>query len=805
MTGQKRTTAPSVRSAAKRRRPRKILPKKMMRDIGRHKMQFVSIFLMAFLAIFIYTGIGGEWRGLRRIVDDFYTDTNLADVFIFGAGFSQDQADEVAKIDGIANVERRTIIDATKKNADNEKLAKDTNLALHFVEKNEISKLYLLEGKPFDINDENGIWVAERFTNANNLKVGDKIKLSAIGMDCEKEIRGIICGPEYVYMSPDTGMTPDFQENGFAYLSYKAFPMPDNFIYSTLLIEVNASAKDLEDKIDLALDGKYTAYLEQSDHPSVALFENEINQHKMMADIFPLVFLAVALLTMMTTMTRIVNNQRIQIGTLKAMGFKKGTILFHYVSYGFFLSLTGSIAGCFAGPVTLPQLFYPSMSSFYTLPNWQPSYHISFILVSAVSVALCTAVTYSACAKHLKDTPANTLRPKTPKSVKHSFIEKTVIWKNAGFNTQWNLRDATRNKTRSVMAIIGVLGCTSLLVCAFGMNDSMTLLKDWQYNTIYLFETKLTVDPAATGEQIQNVIEAMHGQTVMERAIEIRVNGVKKLANITVTDNTTLLQPTDSARRPISLPEDSVSLTAKIASVLGIKVGDTVEWHIYGGGESDKTVGELQDDNSLADQSVWKKADISAMHRNPSTQGLIMSREVYESFGYIYRPTAILTAEKTSSNHDGISSAASTSQIISGWDDLTEAMMIMVYLLIAGAALLSIVALYNLGLLSFTEMERDMATLKVIGMKTKKLRKLLLTQNIWFSFIGYILGIPCGLALIGTITTSSGDTFDFPVELTAHTAAISFSITFGLSIFVSLLFSKKIKRLDMVESLKSIE
>ena len=788
----------TVQPKAKTRLPKKILPRKMARDIAGHKMQFVSIFLMAFLAVFIYTGIGGEWRGLRKISDDFYDETNLADVFIFGAGFSSEQADEVMNIDGVSNVERRTIIDAVAKKADNDKLEKDATLALHFVEKNETSKMHLIEGDDFATNDEDGIWVAERFTDANNLTIGDKIKLSYMGMEIEREIRGIILSPEYVYMDVGEGMTPDFQENGYAYLSYKSFPMPDYFVYSTLLVETETSAKDMESKIHAALDGKYTAYLEQSDHPSVALFDNEINQHKMMADIFPIVFLLVALLTMMTTMTRIVNNQRIQIGTLKAMGFRKSTILFHYVSYGFFLSLTGSLAGCIVGPITLPQLFYPSMSSFYTLPEWEPSYHASFIVISLLSVVLCTAVTYGACAKHLKDTPAKTLRPKAPKTAKHSIIEKTALWKRAGFVTQWNLRDATRNKTRSIMAIIGVLGCTALLVCAFGMNDSMTLLKEWQYETIYRFETKLTVDPAASDEQIQNIIDEVNGQSVMESAIEIRVNGTKKLANITVTDNTTLIQPTDSARRPISLPSDAVSMTSKIASVLKVKLGDKIEWHIYGGGE-DST------DGTDSSDSVWKGAEITAMHRDPSTQGLMMTREVYESYGYTYKPTAILTAEKVTADYDGITSAASTSQITGGWDDLTEAMLIMVYLLIAGAALLSVVVLYNLGLLSYTEMERDMATLKVIGMKTKKLRKLLLTQNIWFSVIGYIIGTPIGLALIDAITTSSGDTFDFPLELTFGTALISFVITFGLSISVSLLFSQRIKRLNMVESLKSIE
>ena len=182
-----------------------------------------------------------------------------------------------------------------------------------------------------------------------------------------------------------------------------------------------------------------------------------------------------------------------------------------------------------------------------------------------------------------------------------------------------------------------------------------------------------------------------------------------------------------------------------------------------------------------------------------------MPREVFEELGYTFKATSIVTAEAVSEQYDGVSAVLSTSQIIAGWNDLTEAMLTMVYILIAGAAILSIVVLYNLGLLSFTEKERDMATLKVMGMKTKKLRGLLLTQNIWFSVIGFLSGLPCGIWLIKVMTDSSGETFDFPIQLTVTTALFACVITFGLSIFVSLLFSKKIKRLDMVESLKTME
>ena len=756
-----------------------MLFKKMLRDIGKHKTQFISIFIMAFLALFIYAGIGGEWRGLRKSADTFYNNTNLADVFVYGSNFDDDALSAVKNISDVNAVSRRTEIPSIA-GFDN-----DPEIALYFYESDEISKPFLVEGKEFDPNDADGVWLCKRFTDAKDLKVGDFIELSFLGQKIKKEIKGVIYSSEAVYLAQAEGLVPDFGSKGYAYLSQKAFPIPEMFAYSTLLIKTEKPS-EVESQISKALDGKYAVYLEQENHPSVALFNNEINQHKMMADIFPVVFLLIALLTMMTTMTRMVAAQRIQIGTLKALGFKKKSIMLHYVSYGFVLTLVGSVSGLVVGPLTLPKLFYPSMSGFYTMPEWIPAYDSSFFVMTFITLALCTLVTYLAVRKELAGNVSETLRPKAPKHIKHGIIEKLAFWKKLSFNLQWNFRDAARNKLRSLMAIIGVFGCTALLVCAFGMNDSIKDLKNWQYEKIDQFESKLTVDEAATPEQLQTVKDSVNGEEIMESAIEVRSGNKKTSVNVRVTDNTTLISATDVNLKNISLPEDGVSITMRTAGVLGVQVGDEIEWHLYG-------------------SENWVASKIAAIYREPTMQGLSMEKGHFETYDYIFKSTAILSAQTVTEKYDGIATVLSTDDILDGWDSMTEGMNIMIFLLIAAAAILSIVVLYNLGLLAFAEMERDMATLKVMGMKTGKLRGLLLTQNLWFSLVGFAAGIPGGLWLIYVMVESSGDSFDFPIQLHFFTAAMSFAITFGLSIFVNLLFSRKIKKLNMVESLKAME
>jgi putative ABC transport system permease protein len=747
----------------------------MFRDMGCHKSQFISIFLMAFLAIFIYTGVGGEWRGLQKSVDEYYETSNLADIFVYGNNITKEQEMAVLNLEGVTDVARRMELSAT--------ILNEKTLYLYFVEDDNISKPYIAAGSTFDLNDTEGLWLDKRFADSNGIKVGDTINATVSGLKFSKTVRGLIYFPEQVYESGSDSMQPDFSKFGYAYLSYKAFPVPDYLTYSTLLIKGDVQ----EGAVAEALDNQYSVYLEKKDHASVSMFQNEVSQHKMMGDIFPVVFLLIALLTMMTTMTRLVSNQRIQIGTLKALGFKKGAITWHYVAYGFALSLFGAVLGLILGPLIIPRLFLPSMSSFYTIPKWQiASNEPVYYAVSIALVLLCTAVSFLACRRHLSETPADTLRPKAPKAIRHGLFERTRLWVKIGFNAQWNIRDATRNKIRSFMAIVGVFGCTTLIVCALSMNDAMNDLKKWQYETVNIYESKLQLDSTITDEQIQNIMTDVSGEAIIEESIEIRYKSNKKTGTLRVTDGTTLIVPTDYRMNPIILPTKGVSITGKVSEALGVKKGEVLEWHIYG-------------------DSDWHESVVSAIYREPVNQGITMNREQFEKYGFKWKPTAILSARTVSGKYDGVESITLTSESIKGWDELTEAVFIMVYLLIVAAAILSVVVLYNLGLLSFTEMERSLATLKVMGLKSGNLRNLLLTQNLWFSVIGFAFGIPGGLKLTEIICSYSGESFDFPISSHPRTLLISFVFTFGLSIIVNLMFSSKIRRLNMVEALKAME
>ena len=756
-----------------------MLKKKMIRDILQHKAQFISIFLMAFLGVFVFTGISGEYIGLEDNVNDYYEETNLADGWIYSYYLNDLFLYQVDILGPTTQMERQLVVDSI---ADFEN---DPEITLHFVENNTISKFYLLEGEALNINDSDGVWLDKNFADAKQLKVGDRITFESQGYTINKEIKGLGYSPEYIYYSSSDSIIPDYTKIGFAYMSYKAFP-EDTIPYNVLNVKFDGSPDTYYKLLDYRLNGYYSSFVKQSDHPSVYQFSEEIAKHKMMANIFPIVFIIVALLILLTTLTRIITHQRTQIGILKANGFKNTTLVLHYISYGFWLVFAGSILGLILGPMIIPPLFYPPMIKTYTLPLWSPSWNMSFIYLIVLMTIFSILVSYYAVSSISNEKPSDAIKPKIPKVSTSGFIERLNIWKRLSFNFRWNYRDIKRNKLRSIMTIIGVMGCSALLIGAFGLYDDLNDVKTWEYDEINHYESKLIIDDDATISQIDEALHDVNGDKIMETSIEIESSDTKKLASLLVLNKTDLITPTDKEKNKIEIGNNEVSISQKMADMLNVGIGDNVKWHIMG---LDK----------------WVNTKIDKIHADPISQGLIMSQDKLEELGLNYTPTSIITSQHINKTYAGFKTINTIEDIEKDWDEISQTMWLFIYILSFFASVLAVIVLYNLGLLSFTEIEREIATLKVLGFKSNALRKLLLTQNIVFTTIGFILGMPLGFYILNLIWSSSGTSFYVVPSLTLTNIILSATITFSLSILVNLMFSNKIKNLKMVESLKSRE
>ena len=762
-----------------------MLFRKMLRDFKDHKAQFLSIFLMALIGVFAFTGISGEVVGMVEVSSSYYEDTNLADGWIYGEEIGDDVFSDIKSMDEIKDAQREMVVDTVAN------YSSDPDITLHIVEgKQNISKFYLFKGEDFNPNDEEGIWIDKRFADGRNLDIGDEITLKFDGKEVSKTVRGIMYSPEYVYYIQEGSLLPDFSQVGFAYMPSKGADF--DIEYNTIALDAyeDLDEKDFKSALEETLGQKaYVQYVDRDNNVGIKTLQDEIDQHKMFSGIFPAIFVLVSLLTLVTTMSRVISAQRMQIGTLKAMGYSNKSIVLHYLSYGFVLSLLGSAIGLVIGPLTIPYLFYPTMSSTYSLPSWGPSWDISFFFVAGLMVISSVLISYISVKGISDENPAETIRPKAPKLVSSGLIERTKIWERFSFNERWNYRDAKRNKTRAIMSVFGVFACALLVMSAFGMVDSINDVEDWQYNQIYNFNSKLILEENITDSQLDHILDETGGEGIREEAIELKYKGIKKTGTLTVMNDSEYYKVTDANRNYIHLDPDGIAISDKMSEVLGLKVGDKVRWHVAG-------------------NPKWIDSEITETYSIPFGQGLIMSPKTFDREGgdeYNYSSNVVLTKKNVNKNYTGVSSITTMDDIRSGWSIMTEPMDMMVSVLTTFAIVLAVVVLYNLGLLSFTEIQRELATLKVLGFNSKSLRRLLLTQNLWFSTIGFILAIPGAYILMGIMMGSTGDEYCFPINIYLWNFVVSFLITFGLSVLVNLAFSRKIKKVNMVESLKSNE
>lgn len=734
---------------------------------------------MAFFAVFIFTGVSEESFGLEDNANQFYEDTNLADGWIYSPFLNDLFLEQVYLLGATTQMERQVVVDSEADFEDR------PDVTLHFVENNTISKFYLIEGQPLNINDSDGVWLDKSFADANGLKVGDNITFAFEGYEINRQIRGLGYSPEYVYHASKSSVLPDFNKVGFAYLSHKAFP-GDTVPYNVLNVKFDGESDVYNDLLEYRLGGYYVSFLERSEHSSVSHFAEQVSLHKMMADIFPIVFIAVSMLILLTTMKRIIAKQRTQIGVLKACGFKNSSLIGHYLSYGFWMVLAGSLLGLILGPLVVPKLIYLVMSRIFILPSWETSFSWSFVFVEVLIILISMVVSLYSANSILDESPSESIKPKPPKFSKTSFIERFGFWRKFSFNTRWNYRDVKRNKFRALMTIIGVLGCSALLVCAFGLQDSVDDLTEWEFYQISHYDTEMYVDSDASQNEIDEVAEQVNGDEIMDSAIEIESPTAMKSGVLLVLGETDLITPTDHNRNPIEIKDDDVSISQKMADLLGVTVGDTVKWHTM-------------------DSNKWVETKITKIHVDSNSQGLILSKHKLEELGLNYTPTRIVTNGHVDKNYSAIKSFNSKDTRIQNWNGIMMATGLLIFVLIMAAVILSVIVIYNLGLLSFVEIQREIATLKVMGFKTSALRKLLLTQNLWFTSIGFLLGVPVGYYILKTMWQSAGDSFYVVPALSPTNILLTAIITFSLSILVNLMFSNKIKRVDMVESLKNMD
>lgn len=749
--------------------------------------QFFSIFILAAVAMWCYTGFQANVIGGGKARDKFNKDTNFADGWIYGASFSEEQADKLAEIDGIKDVQRRTEVLGKADEKYN-----TAELYCYFQDSQTVTKPYTMSGEPFDPEDEEGVWLFYRFADAWGLKVGDSFTSHAMGQDITKTIKGLIVTPEYEFACASTDADTDYHNICFAYMSDKVLP-EEMRISNEIVFTCGGDPLKLEDKISDALDGEYAFLADRKSIDGYNRLSDELSQHDGFSYVFSAVFVAIALLVITTTMKRMVARQRTQIGTLNALGMKNRKIMAHYISFSVVITALGCVVGIVLGVFTFGKLMVDMFSEFYSVPDWGPGYDFKGVALALAIVLICAAASFFSCKMILKVHPSEALRPAAAKTAKPCIFEKLPFWNKLGFTARYDLRDISRSKLRAVMGIFGTMMGMIIMTLGTGAYDTVAYVKDWYFKDIQNYESQVLFADSCTPEQAFEIAEKYDGELVSADLISIAADDHPTSDDIvscklTVTEGKGLFRVSDEELNITELKAGTVALTMKQAKKLGLKKGDTVYW-------------------KRSADSKWNKNEIGFISRHPSIMGITMLREDFEAQGFEFKPQMLVSKQSCegAEDMDAVSAVHNMTDLKAAFDKSMEVMDLLVFFMVFFACLLIIVVLYNSGNLSFNEREKEFATLKVLGFKSSAIRRLISVQNLWLSVIGVILGIPIGQAPLQAMMDSNGDQIDWPCYISPVTYVIAAAFVMGVSVIVGFMFQRRIKRIDMVEVLKGME
>lgn len=553
---------------------------------------------------------------------------------------------------------------------------------------------------------------------------------------------------------------------------------------------------------------------DRNDLPEYSDFGDNAERLKNIGKVFPMIFFLVAALISLTTMTRMVEEQRTQIGTMKALGYGKASIASKYLSYAFLATVGGSIAGVLFGEKVLPCIIIQAYGIMYWNigDHMQLDYELQYALIASGAAVICTmGATLFSCAKTLAETPASLMRPPAPKEGKRILIERiSFIWKHLSFSWKSSMRNLFRYKKRLFMTIFGIAGSMGLMLVGFGLYDSIMDIAILQYDQIQHYDAMVINDEDATDSQEKDLLKFLDGNSEIDHYTRVQLTKMtapKEKGSVSiyvyVPENTENFKEDVTLRdrkshEQYELTDDGAVICEKTASLIGVKAGDKIT---------------LEKDNRKY------KVKITAVTENYMGHYVYMTPPCYEkTFGEKpeYSSTVYTMKEDAESDLETLGNAilkypaalsiSYTSSTAGQVERMLGSLGAVIWVLIISAGMLAFVVLYNLNNINITERQRELATLKVLGFYDGEVSQYVFRENILLSFIGILAGAVFGIFLHRyVITTVEVDAVMFGRNIKPISFVYSGIITFGFSMFVNMVMHFKLKKINMVESLKSVE
>ena len=572
--------------------------------------------------------------------------------------------------------------------------------------------------------------------------------------------------------------------------------------------EIKDAEKEIEDAkedIEGIKEGKWYIF-DREDDTGFSSFIDSINSMNNIATLFPIIFYLVAILISSTSMSRMVEEERGDIGTLKALGYSNLRIINKYIAYSLLSTVLGGIIGMFIGFILIPTVVWENYSIIYYLPEFYPKLRFSYGILGTVIAVICiTGSTVHSAYKELKDEPSSLMRPKAPKMGKKVILEKIpFIWKRLNFSSKTTVRNVFRYKKRALMTIIGISGCTALILAGFGLRDSIKDIAEYQYGRV--FEYDLVVSLNKEDEELVNLVK---NSDIVESVSltdslsgSISAEGIKRDTSIIVVENTedfknvANLRDIDSGNI-IDLSNEGVLISDKLASLLEIEKGENITL--------------TDSDNNEFEYKVLGIVENYIGHY------VYINKDLYESKENDFNINTLFIKYKEGNNDNeafeemllddnSVTSITVVENSLEHVRDLLKSLDLVVMILIVSSALLAFVVLYNLANVNISERVREIATLKVLGFYDKEVDNYINRESIILTCIGIVIGLIAGVFLTGfVISTCETENMRFARNILLHSYIYSILITSVFSIIVNFATHFVLKKINMVESLKSIE
>ncbi len=764
--------------------------------------RFISILIIVLLGVGFFAGIRAVAPDMKNTLDDYYEKTNMYDIFITSNYGIREEVEK--KLEEKYNVETGYSFDAitTKKEDYATKI-------ISYNKEDKINTPKLIKGKMPEKVDE--VVVDNDFRR--EIKIGDKITIDSNLINNKTvTVTGYVESPLYISTERDSTNLLSGTIDYYLYMNETNIISPvKTTAYINLAAEESRFSKKYEDTVKKAktdirktlqeekVTGEEWYVLDIDSNAGFYQYEQDTERIDNVAKVFPLVFFIVAVLICLTTMTRMVEEERSQIGTLKSLGYKDSAIMFKYILYATLATIIGSIIGVVIGYRLLPELCFEMYKNMYRLGDIKLSYYASLTFQGMIIALLCTlGATIYTCRKTLKESPANLLRPVAPAAGKRVLLERIpIIWNHLSFSHKVTVRNVFRYKKRFLMTIIGIAGCTGLILAGFGLKDCIVKMVPHQYEEIFSYQAKIALNEEKTNETINKIKE----NKKIKDILEVQEEAVT-IDNKDTNQSVTLVIPKEDPDGFIKLQDrktnehynlnNGIIITEKLANLLEVEENDVLKF--TGTDKYEKKIAHITE-NYLFHYIYLPKSEYQEDEYNTV---LVKTKNMTEK-----EEKEFASKLKEIPSVSSITFTSSTRHI---FDDTMDNFAYVSLILIVSAGALAFVVLYNLSSVNISERRRELATIKVLGFYDKEVYQYINRENTILTLIGILLGLGIGNILtMYIIKTCEIDMlmFDPTIALASYIYAILITAAFAILVNVILYFS--LKKIDMIESLKSVE